>query len=241
MQLKRERKANRKLQKELVRREVDKDFAEGELRVDHRKMVRLNSEILQEMFYIYFKILLKRSYSMFLKDSLDGMLKFSHLINTGLIKSLIENLSSSATSFRKLWQKSADPKYVEAGLYVVFTAESIINGPASIFSMADHREAVNFYRILKDMNKADKKIVFEREIFRMLLKIIDEMMFRRRQLSVEVVASVAREITLAAKRKEAPKAILLEVLRMLSNVSMHQYRNTTESSECLRKTTKATA
>jgi hypothetical protein len=172
---------------------------------------------------------MKRSYSVFLRDSLDGMLKFSHLINTGLIKSLIENLSNSADSFRKLWQKSSDPKYIEAGLYVVFTAESIINGPVSMFNMADHREAVNFYRILKDINKADKKIVFSQEIYRMLLKIMDEMMFKKRQLSVEVVACVAREITLAAKRKEAPKVILLEVIRMLSNVSMFQCRNTAES------------
>jgi hypothetical protein len=34
---------------------------------------------------------------------------------------------------------------------------------------------------------------------------------------------------LAAKRKEAPKVILLEVIRMLSNVSMFQCRNTAES------------
>ena len=202
LELKRERKRNRKLQKELVKQEVNRDFAEGQVRIDHKKITRINSELLQEMFYIYFKILLKRSYSQFLKDCLDGMLKFGHLINTVLIKSLIENLSYSADTFRKLFKQTNDKQYIEAGLYVVFTAESIINGPAQVFSMADHREAVNFYRLLKDINKADpKKVTLDKDIYRMVLKIIDEMMFKKRQLSIEVVGSVAREIALAAKRK----------------------------------------
>jgi hypothetical protein len=46
------------------------------------------------------------------------------------------------------------------------------------------------------------------------------MMFKKRQLSVEVVASVAREITIMAKRSEAPKLAFLEVLRMLVNVTL---------------------
>lgn len=52
----------------------------------------------------------------------------------------------------------------------------------------------------------------------MVLLVIDQMMFRKRQLSVEVVASVAREAAILAKRSEAPKLALLEVLRMLVNV-----------------------
>lgn len=163
------------------------------MRIDHKKITRINSELLQELFYIYFKVLLKRNYSQFLRDCLDGMLKFGHLINTSLIKSLIENLGQSTDSFRKLWQQSGDKRYLEAGLNVVFTAESIINGPAQVFSMADHREAVNFYRLLKDINKSDpKKVPLGNDIYRMVLKIIDEMMFKKRQLSIEVVGSVAR-------------------------------------------------
>jgi len=51
--------------------------------------------------------------------------------------------------------------------------------------MADHREAVNFYCLLKDINKADpKKVVLSKDIYRMVLKIIDEMMFKKRQLSI---------------------------------------------------------
>lgn len=203
----------------MVKQEVNRDFAEGEVRIDHKKITRINSELLQEVFYIYFKVLLKRSYSQFLRDCLDGMLKFGHLINTTLIKSLIENLSQSAESYRSLWKKTNDNRYLQAGLYVVFTAESIINGPAQVFNMADHREAVNFYRLLKDINKADpKKVQLGLEVYNMVLKIIDEMMFKKRQLSIEVVGSVARELALAAKRKEAPKVPLLEVLRMLANV-----------------------
>lgn len=45
--------------------------------------------ILQELFYIYFKVLVERLDSKFLSDALDGILKFAHFINIDLISSMI--------------------------------------------------------------------------------------------------------------------------------------------------------
>jgi len=48
------------------------------------------------MFYIYFKILVEQTNSKFLKDCLDGILNFAHLINIDLIVAMIEHLNRAA-------------------------------------------------------------------------------------------------------------------------------------------------
>lgn len=62
----------------------------------------------------------------------------------------------------------------------------------------------------------------------MTLMVIDQLLFRKRQLSLEVVASVSRELTIMARRKDAPRIAILEVLRMLANVTQPLFRDTVE-------------
>jgi len=62
--------------------------------------MRNNSMILQELFYVYFKILVERLSSKYLKDALDGILTFAHLINVDLIRDMIEHLNIAAKIFR---------------------------------------------------------------------------------------------------------------------------------------------
>lgn len=62
--------------------------------------------ILQELFYVYFKVLVERLDSKFLSDALDGILKFAHFINIDLISSMIEHLDRAAKIFREVWKKT---------------------------------------------------------------------------------------------------------------------------------------
>ena len=62
--------------------------------------MKSNSAILQEIFYIYFKIIVENVHSKYLKDSLDGILSFAHLINIDLITTLILYLDNSAQQLR---------------------------------------------------------------------------------------------------------------------------------------------
>jgi len=43
---------------------------------------------------------------------------------------------------------------------IVFTMESIINGPLSVYSMDDLSVSVNFYRIMRDINHPQTKMKF---------------------------------------------------------------------------------
>ena len=54
----------------------------------------------QEIFYVYFKILVEKINCKFLKDTLDGILTFAHLINIDLISSMIAHLNTAAKVFR---------------------------------------------------------------------------------------------------------------------------------------------
>ena len=91
-------------------------------------------------------------------------------------------------------------------LYLVFTAESLINGPLSVYNMDDLKISNNMYKIMKDINKYDVKL--NREEFRMIGITIEEMLIKRRQLSQEVVGSILKELSYIIN-KEVPKMYLL--------------------------------
>jgi hypothetical protein len=67
-------------------------------------------------------------------------------------------------------------------LLVVFTGESIINGPLSVYNMDDAKMITHFYKIMKDIN-ADKTIKITKEIYRLICITLDEAFVKRRQLS----------------------------------------------------------
>jgi hypothetical protein len=83
-----------------IKEEIDKEFAEGEAIISNKEIVRNNSTILQELFYVYFKVLVERLDSKFVKDVLDGILKFAHFINIDLISAMLEHLDRAAKIFR---------------------------------------------------------------------------------------------------------------------------------------------
>ncbi len=119
---------------------------------------------------MYFKVLVERLDSKFLKDVLDGILKFAHFINIDLISAMLEHLDKAAKIFREVWRNNPNNENLEKRLLIVFTMESIINGPLSVYSMDDLSVSTNFYRIFRDINhqKYREKVKFTKEIFRLL-------------------------------------------------------------------------
>lgn len=68
-----------------------------------------NSAVLQEIFYIYFKILVENPESKFLRDCLSGTLAYAHLISVDLIANLISYLDQTARKLREDWQVRQKP------------------------------------------------------------------------------------------------------------------------------------
>ena len=83
---------------------MNKEFAEGEATISNKQLTKGNSAILQEIFYIYFKILVEKTDSKFMRDCLSGTLSYAHLISIDLIANLITYLDVTAQRLRELWQ-----------------------------------------------------------------------------------------------------------------------------------------
>ena len=173
--------------------------------------MRNNSSILQELFYVYFKVLVEKLDSKFMKDVLDGILKFAHYINIDLISAMLEHLDRAAKIFREVWKSNTSNENLQKRLLIVFTMESIINGPLSVYSMDDLSVSTNFYRIFRDINyhKNQAKIKIDKETFRLLGITIEETLIKRRQLSQEIVGSFLKEISVVMGRADLPKLYLL--------------------------------
>jgi|LakMenE01Jun11ns_1017448.scaffolds.fasta_scaffold8163599_1 hypothetical protein len=55
--------------------------------------------------------------------------------------------------FRDLWRSKKTPEIMEIRILIVFTGESIINGPLSVYNMDDIKMTTHLYKIFKDLNK----------------------------------------------------------------------------------------
>ena len=56
---------------------------------------------------------------------------------------------------------------------IVFTMESILNGPLSVYNMDDVTVTVNLYKILRDINANPTKTMITKEIFRLMCITLD--------------------------------------------------------------------
>ena len=122
LQMKTKIKKQKHTQKLKIKEEVNKEFAEGLATVSKRQLVKGNSDILKEIFYIYFKILVERSNSKYLQDVLEGVLGYAHLINIDLTSTLISHLHAANDAYRNNWLLHRNQQLLEARLRIAFTA-----------------------------------------------------------------------------------------------------------------------
>jgi len=66
-------------------------------------------------------------------------------------------------------------------MLIVFTGESIINGPLSVYNMDDVKMTRHLFKIIRDLNNKDCKIT--KEVYRLLCISLDQGFVKRRQLS----------------------------------------------------------
>lgn len=97
----------------------------------------------------------------------------------------------------------------------MFTAESLLNGPLSVYSMDDLKATTSLFKILRDLNKSKVRITPEH--IRLIGITFEESLIKRRQLSQEVVGSLLRELSFLLLRDEVPKLYFLELIRQIAS------------------------
>ena len=137
-----------------------------------------------------------------------------------------------------MWLIKRNPTVLENRLLLVFTAESLLNGPLSVYSMDDHKATTSLFKIMRDINHS--KITVNNELSRLIAITLEEALIKKRQLSQEVVGSLLRQLSFYLLREEVPKAYFLELMRQVASVALHLFRNTTELERCSKMIMKAT-
>ena len=106
--------------------QADLDYTSGT--VDKSLLSRRQADALKELFTTYFRILKYRAGSSSLPHVLEGIAKFSHLINVELVVDLLEALKTLI---------KADTLGLEASLNVVVAALSTMEGPGQALQIDD--------------------------------------------------------------------------------------------------------
>lgn len=75
-----------------MKKELKEELKEGVSELTPQQIVRHNADILEKIFYIYFKVIKSEEISKFFNSAMNGILKHVHLINVDLISALVENL-----------------------------------------------------------------------------------------------------------------------------------------------------
>lgn len=114
-----------------------------------------------------------------------------------------------------MWLIKKNPTVLENRLLLVFTAESLLNGPLSVYSMDDHKATTSLFKIMRDINHS--KITVNNELSRLIAITLEEALIKKRQLSQEVVGSLLRQLSFYLLREEVPKAYFLELMRQVAS------------------------
>ncbi|VDP16915.1 unnamed protein product [Echinostoma caproni] len=130
-------KSRRERKKDKLERKHEKEMAETVAAKSHEERVKLNTLILNEILFVYFKVLKTTSNSELLSSVLEGLSVYSNLINVVYVDSLLSILNQ--------YIEQKDTKLAD-GLNCVHTALNILNNPVS--TVALQTDPTRFYNHL---------------------------------------------------------------------------------------------
>lgn len=180
---------------------------EAEAVVDRAEREKMQAEILHELVLIYFRILKQATYSQALPAVLEGLAKFSFLINLDIMIDLLKVL--------KVVLREETLLPLPAALQAVLTGLRALQGPGGQELMVDEKEFVDIlYRLLHRF--AEGEVSSHSSCFSTLLQCVEAVFLRRKELVVERVASFVKRLLLVAQHLPPHQALaILSLLRAL--------------------------
>ncbi|GMF35872.1 unnamed protein product [Phytophthora fragariaefolia] len=184
---------------------------EAEAVVDRAEREKTQADILHELVLIYFRILKQATYSQALPAVLEGLAKYSFLINLDIMIDLLKVL--------KVVLREEDVLPLPAALQAVLTGLRTLQGPGGQELMVDEKEFVDIlYRLLHRF--VDGEAGSDSSCFPTLLQCVEAVFLRRKEIVVERVASFVKRLLLVAQRLPPHQALaILSLLRAL----FHRY------------------
>ncbi|RMX65479.1 hypothetical protein DD238_003660 [Peronospora effusa] len=180
---------------------------EAEAVVDRAEREKTQADILHELVLIYFRILKQATYSQALPAVLEGLAKYSFLINLDIMIDLLKVL--------KVVLREEDLLPLPAALQAVLTGLRALQGPGGQELMIDEKEFVDIlYRLLHRF--ADGEAGLDSSCFPTLLQCVEAVFLRRKEIVIERVAAFVKRLLLVAQHLPPHQALAtLALLRAL--------------------------
>jgi nucleolar complex protein 3 len=173
----------RKKDKELA--EIEADLKEGSGTVDKITLARCQSETLQSVILTYFRILKStdtKTRHGLLPVALEGLAKFSHLINIDTVVDLLDVLKELLVE--------VDDLPLEASLNCVLTAFQTLEGPGREMQIDQKEYITPLYSQLARVGTEGSS----RKITELLLRCLTAAFIKRREYSTVRVAAFLKQI-----------------------------------------------
>ncbi|XP_065920082.1 nucleolar complex protein 3 homolog isoform X2 [Dysidea avara] len=195
-------KKEKKRMKSVVK--LQRELKEAEAVESKEKKTKLQTDSLKLVFSTYFHILKHSTTSRLISSVLEGLSKFSHLINVDFFVDLLNVMETSITTGSFSQRQS---------LKCILTAFDILSGQGKALNIDPRKFYIHFYAVLLQLDTSmnDEDIL-------LTLKCIDKMLLKRKQVSLQRVLSYMKRIaTVSLHVAPAASVSLMSTMKQLFN------------------------
>ncbi|CAO0803767.1 unnamed protein product [Mucor circinelloides] len=201
-------------------REIEKEFQEAEAVVSKEEKEKNHTETLKLIFTFYFRILKKQTSSPLLPAVLEGLSRFAHLISVDFFDDLLNALKEVMHSFEDSNDISRTSSGTRKRLLCIITAFQLLSGQGEAFNYDLKDFYTEIYNILfkasyhtKIEDKPESQKETESE---MLIKGLELMFLKKRQIPVNRLAAFTKRFTLVALNM--PNKTVLQCLALVDRL-----------------------
>ncbi|EPB81920.1 hypothetical protein HMPREF1544_11341 [Mucor circinelloides 1006PhL] len=207
-------------------REIEKEFQEAEAVVSKEEKEKNHTETLKLIFTFYFRILKKQTSSPLLPAVLEGLSRFAHLISVDFFDDLLNALKEVMHSFEDSNDISRTSSGTRKRLLCIITAFQLLSGQGEAFNYDLKDFYTEIYNILfkasyhtKIEDKPESQKETESE---MLIKGLELMFLKKRQIPVNRLAAFTKRFTLVALNM--PNKTVLQCLALVDRLVQKDHR-----------------
>ncbi|CAK5277429.1 unnamed protein product, partial [Mycena citricolor] len=161
-------KAARKVAKE--KREIDREFREAEAQVDKEERSATHTETLKLLFVLYFKIIKHDRPTALLPAALQGIARYSHLVNIDFFRDLLKVLKDLVV--REIESEEDDEpdmtRDVRLRLQCIVTAFELLSGQGEALNIDLSDFITQLYALLLPLSLSDIEPEVTEQLFRAL-------------------------------------------------------------------------
>ncbi|TPX44216.1 hypothetical protein SeLEV6574_g04632 [Synchytrium endobioticum] len=184
--------------------ELQQELKEAEAEVDKEERQKLHTETLKHVFATYFRVLKHAEDSPLLPAVLEGLAKFSHLINVDFFSDLLTILRKLSASQHEAYQTSTSDKNhhnASSSLHCVVAAFRLLSGQGEVLNVDLKDFSIALYQQLPEMVvhpssplSISVNLDARKDLVLLLLTGLELMLLKKKQVPIDRVAAFAKRV-----------------------------------------------